>query len=664
MIKRFQWSTTWWVSIIFLLILILLAACNDDTGTNTAVTAECNPTTIHRPTLPEFVEGIDYLGPEVHGPVHSPSVDGDRVYVGLGDSFAVLDVSNAAEPRLMGSTPLYGRTPRSGYNNFIVQDNVAYFFQVNDEYKVDVSNPEAPVLVRCRSDVPWPEAVEAFEGLYYIYNSSQGGIRITERVSPLATEYEVATYTTNTPPELEWNQPSGQLVPLPSFAETDSMYVRNYTFDDRYLYLIDVLRIPGDYCCGALTILDLKNPSEPSHISTTQLPAELSPFSVKVAEDFLFINLSEPRGYNQNVYIYDISNKRNPELLTMVPGFTLPQVHDGYAYFPNKEAIDIWELDGRDGPVLVGRIDIPGITDYQAAYGQKQMAFVGDYIYFAAGPTLAIINNEEPANPYLTDQVDFQNRPRVQSVAGGNGRLAGIDNGPLANGLGVLSLDDEFDGSNWLSLPEQQVMYDDIAVDGDYVFALEYDGVSDTNVHLFDLEGTEVTTATIKIEAFEGRRIAAVYPYVYVLQPTFDKLELKVMDISDTDNPVEVWNIGLAASVYQDLAVWEDSLYLSSTTDNGAVLRFDISEPDRPELVDHLPFNLLSQITVGDGFLFGLNLTSQIEVIDLRSEEGAVLVGRYDIERPNAIDLYYGDEVLYLALGDRGVAAVRLELPD
>jgi hypothetical protein len=73
---------------------------------------------------------------------------------------------------------------------------------------------------------------------------------------------------------------------------------------------------------------------------------------------------------------------------------------------------------------------------------------------------------------------------------------------------------------------------------------------------------------------------------------------------------------------------------------------------------------LLSQITVGDGFLFGLNLTSQIEVIDLRSEEGAVLVGRYDIERPNAIDLYYGDEVLYLALGDRGVAAVRLELPN
>jgi hypothetical protein len=56
--------------------------------------------------------------------------------------------------------------------------------------------------------------------------------------------------------------------------------------------------------------------------------------------------------------------------------------------------------------------------------------------------------------------------------------------------------------------------------------------------------------------------------------------------------------------------------------------------------------------------LLGLNVTGQVELIDLRPSAAPVLLGRYDIERPFALDLAYHNNILYLALGPRGLAAL------
>jgi hypothetical protein len=384
-----------------LVLLFLTAACNDEPPPM-IVTAECNPTPVIASPLPEIVESVDYLGLEVYGPVHSLRVVGDKVYMGLGDAFAVMDASNAAEPSLLGTLPLAGQTNRMPISSFSIHDNLAYFTWGGTNFTVDVSNPNEPVEVNCTSAVPWPGAANAFGERYYISNSTLGGIRIEERplgAAPLA----VASYATYTAHELEWRQPPGQPVPLPALVGSEPMYVRQYTFDERYLYLLNVIRIPGDYCCGALTILDLQNPAEPRHISTTQLPVEYAPFYLKAAEEMLFITFHQPRGRNPRTILYDISNKRKPVELTAIPGFALPYIHNGYAYFPGDAKFDIWELWGKDGPKLVGRIELPGLT----TQGENRLAFVGEYIYYSAGSTLAILNNEDPANPYLNYALSF-----------------------------------------------------------------------------------------------------------------------------------------------------------------------------------------------------------------------------------------------------------------
>lgn len=384
------------------LLLLLIAACNDRPPPPT-VTAECNPVPVLSASLPEIVESVDYQGPELSGPVHSLHVVGDKVYLGLGDAFAVMDASNPAEPRLLGTLPLAGQRNQGPITNFSIHENLAYFAWGGRNFTVDVTRPTNPVEVNCTSAVPWPGATNAFRERYYISNSTLGGVRIEERPPLGATPLAVASYATHTAPELTWRQPPGQILPLPALTESEPMYVRRYTFDDRYLYLLNVIRVPGDYCCGALTILDLENPAEPRHISTTQLPVEYAPFNLKAAEEMLFITFHQPRGRNARTILYDISRKRRPVELVAIPGFALPYVHNGYAYFPGDGKFDIWLLRGEDGPKLVGRIAIPGLT----AQGEKRLAFVQGYIYYAADTTLAILDNEDPANPYLVDQMTY-----------------------------------------------------------------------------------------------------------------------------------------------------------------------------------------------------------------------------------------------------------------
>jgi hypothetical protein len=380
-------SFPWFVSLI---VLALLGGCGERPPPP-RVTAACNP--LPAPT-PEVA-----AGELPQDTVHSLHVAGERLYLATGGSFGIMDISNPAQPVLAGTVRLAGGGP-APIQNFSVQGELAYFSWGGQDFTIDVSNPARPLQVTCASAVPWPAASAAFGDRYFISNSLMGGIRIEERPHGRGP-VQVASFTVSTVPEIAWEQPRGQMLPLPSLTQVEPMYVRRYTFDERYLYLLNVIRIPGDYCCGRLTILDLRNPAEPRHISTTDLPAEYAPFGIKAAGSRLFITFYEPRGYNPKVIIYDISRKGRPAPLTTIPTFTMPAVHAGHAYFPADGALHIWDLEGEDGPVLIGRIHIPGVTDILLNQVENRMAFAGSIMYIAAGDRLAVLNNEQPGSPYL-----------------------------------------------------------------------------------------------------------------------------------------------------------------------------------------------------------------------------------------------------------------------
>jgi hypothetical protein len=113
---------------------------------------------------------------------------------------------------------------------------------------------------------------------------------------------------------------------------------------------------------------------------------------------------------------------------------------------------------------------------------------------------------------------------------------------------------------------------------------------------------------------------------------------------------------------YQDLVVWQDSLFLVSTVGSGDLWRFDISDRERPLLAERYAIADMQAVTAGDGFLFGLNVAGQVVVIDLRPPTGPTLNGRYDMGLGLVEDVAYENGILYLALGEKGGAAVKLRL--
>ncbi|MFZ0544121.1 MAG: hypothetical protein WAM60_01695, partial [Candidatus Promineifilaceae bacterium] len=68
--------------------------------------------------------------------------------------------------------------------------------------------------------------------------------------------------------------------------------------------------------------------------------------------------------------------------------------------------------------------------------------------------------------------------------------------------------------------------------------------------------------------------------------------------------------------------------------------------------------------TVGDGFLFGLPVRGSVSVIDLRPSTGPEMVGSYEFIHENILDIAYEQNILYAALDNHGIAALRLNLDD
>jgi hypothetical protein len=451
-----------------------------------------------------------------------------------------------------------------------------------------VSNPAEPVEVGCTSAVPWPGAESAFAGRYFISNSTRGGIIIEERpTGSLAGSVEVASYAVWTARRLEWRQPADRWIPLPALTEPEPMYVRNYTFDERYLYLANVLRVPGDYCCGRLTILDLENPAQPRHISTTPLPAEYAPLHLKVTENFLFISFYEARGYNPYMAMYDIRDKGKPVEVVSVPGLELPQVHNGYAYLPGRSGMDLWDLEEEDKPELVSVIDFPGISEATAFLGlNNSFVFVGDTIYLADRGTLAVLDNHDPTNPFLVSQMQFGHLPKVERLPVSGGRMGAITTVMLNGELRFLEGEAAQQMGEWKPLPEpgERRWYEDIAIAGDYLYSLDVHGASGirgSNVYIFDMSdpAEPAQAGHLFLENFRSQKMAAAFPYLYLLKSE-QSPALGIIDISDPANPFLTAELALEASYYQDLVVWEENLYIASTVGNGGPWRSSAADHD------------------------------------------------------------------------------------
>lgn len=657
-----------------LIILLLLAACNQPPPPPTAV-ARCNPVPIPPPALPAMVESITYQGPELYGPVHSLHVEGDRMYMGLGNNFAVMDVSNAAEPRLLGTVSL-PRSAFSGMDIYAVRDDLVYLgigspgLSGAAELVIDVTNPAEPVIVECNPAVPKPR-LNTFNGRYEIYSGGSGGITIHQQTTNGSKGQEIASFAIYPAPRIEWNQPPGQQIPLPSITRPKAMSASDFTFDDRYLYLISVEYIPGQYCCGRLTILDLENPADPDHISTTVFPSNTVLQSVKAVGDFLFVtNHGLPD--SAHTIVFDMTDKRKLVELGTIPTLYPFQVHNRYAYFPDwtKSEIAIWDLQDEDSPKLVGKINAPDSLGVFSRSLENNLAFVGDYIYLANGGTLEILDNQDPANPYFVNRVEYPLLPVPNQIAVSDSQVAAAIIRRGGREIQILEIEPGGQLGEWqpLSVVNMIEPIAEFTIHDGYIYTLDIaveEEIATTNLNVFDLAGPTQNSpaAALSLNNYATYLMAAAPPNLFLFDAR-NNPKIAVIDVSEPLNPSVAAEITLEPGDYSHLAVWKDDLYILSGYPDTKLLHFDISSPVHPQFTQFYELPPQLQIAAGDGYLFGIGVNHNVEVFELRPSDNPVLVEQIPIVQGNARDIIYENGTLYLAVGVRGLAAVQLNLDD
>jgi hypothetical protein len=299
----------------------------------------------------------------------------------------------------------------------------------------------------------------------------------------------------------------------------------------------------------------------------------------------------------------------------------------------------------------------------------NNLAFVGDMIYLANGGTLTVLDNGNPAVPFYVGQLDFPLLPGVEMLAAAGGKLAVDVARPAVKRVDVYEVDGAGQAVDWEAGPgsvEQGLLWNFGLVDGLlYVLQRATDETDEFNqLAVFEVNSAESEPlATLALPGFWGRGLAGEGDYLYLAE-TGENAALRIVDVADPASPRLAGELALEPADYSDLAVWGDHLYLASYAgEKRGLWHFDISERERPFLVDHYTdFHPMQAIAAGDGFLFGLNGFRQLVTLDLRPSAGPALVGVYDIELDWARDIAYSEGTLYVALDEGGVAVVKMDL--
>ncbi|MCX2743271.1 choice-of-anchor B family protein [Mangrovivirga sp. M17] len=255
----------------------------------------------------------------------SPSMEKEYILIGYydvenTDGIYIVDPTNVKQPEIVGTVPGVGGFDIKTYGNY------AYSVFGSDKYPgyvIDLKDPENP------------EIVNEFTGSHNIY-TTESGLLISN--TPGLKIYDIQTDPTS--PTLLWY---------------DSLQGGHETHvNGNFLY---------DFHGYAGTIIyDITDPSNPDSISTIINPDVTYHHSGWTNADQTILVLCDELAFQQDptgqdFYIYDISDKTNPILLSSIGDDTsiLHNVHivGDYAYFSYYTAgYKVYDISNPENPVI------------------------------------------------------------------------------------------------------------------------------------------------------------------------------------------------------------------------------------------------------------------------------------------------------------------------
>ncbi len=511
----------------------------------------------------ENVEYISSLG----GVSWAIDVQGSYAYLGEGRRLTIIDVSNPAEPAVIGKTPRLAAI----VTDVAVAGNYAYVAMGDEGLRIiNVADPAIPIELGVADTPGTARSVAKAGDFVYVADGDEGlrVINVTNPMFPVETGfYNTAgfaagvtvvgslAYLADSDDGLRIINVANPAAPSEVGFFVTSTNARDVAVHDHYAYVATQF---GFNIPGGLRIIDIADKTNPIAVGSYDIDGgaynlELASdrlYAIDSYEDIFILSIADPiapsetgmlhhdsgdlavvanilysADQNGGLLIVDVTTPANPTTLAFhdVPGASgLVTVTGNHAYVVDTRSLNVVAVGNPTTPHQVGSIDNQNYA--------VEMDLVGDYAYIVTG-ALRIVDISDPNNPVEIGSTDSFNGEAID-------------------------------------------------VFGDYAYVTEYD----EGLHIIDVSDPTAPTQ-VAFFATTGRindvAVSRLYAYVADWQDG-----LKVIDIADPVSPVEVGIFDPAGSVAQ-VTLAGHYAYASQCYLGVSIL--DVADPTMPTQVGFFP---------------------------------------------------------------------------
>lgn len=522
---------------------------------------------------------IERVGAYAYGPAGAVEADPLRnlVFVGSGGVVLIIDANDPTNPVMLSdSIRTYGWVQDIRYDTLNQR-----LFLACGEGGMEIWDIQDPVIPQLQSrkeilyfGVETPVGGVDFYQNFALAECNFGGVHsidVSDPTNPVQITFNAAMG--NPANSIHVSQEDGQL-----HATGASFYLRLGVEPDGSLsnqggreFLFGAGDVYGKHdvayvsYAGSMYILDLFDPA-------------FAPWSITNVNGISEMTVPGDTAYIVNgdgFYVYDVTSHTNPfQVGSLIDDFPTADlaVADGYAYITDSQGgLHIIDIGDGTSPAEVGFFDVPSAT--------WQCVVRGNYAYVAhSSDGMFVLDVSNPSKPKKIGEIGSSGETRDLAIQDTVAYLADVD-----GGLRTVSINDPQN-------PTQLGVYN----------------------------------------AINAWRVVVNGPYAYVIESIPNMpYWLRVIDVSDLANPVEVGSLQFPGSV-NDIVARNDTIYAAA--DDAGLRIIDASNPNNPVEIGNYPMQDLRDVFLRDQTIFLASLdhpNGGFVILDISDPTSPALVGQY-----------------------------------
>ncbi len=512
----------------------------------------------------EFVSAIG-------GPINAIALQGQYAYIGSGAYLTILDVSNPANPTMVGQighiVDEQSRTFPGIVEDIVVVNRYAYVVDGEGLRIIDVSDISRPYEVTFyKTEYFYPVSIALFGS--YAYVGGEGGWKILD-ISDFQNVTEIYPQSEFYGPPNAWD-----IVIKGSYAYvaagSDGLWIIDisdpYNLNQIGVYytagFANAVAVSGTYAyvtdqSGGVYVIDISNPRYPQEVGFYGPGYFTTTWDVVVSGDYVYI------ADDDGLRVIDVSNPRDPRevnIYTVPEGVSSVAVTGVYAYMGNRSVgLQVLNVSDLQNIQVIGTYNMP--------YASFVLDVYGDYVYVV--DFMENVHVIDVSNPYHPQGIGFYDPITVTTTV-------------------------------------------DVSVVGSYAYVADYSGI-----RIIDVSEIRYMREVSYYGAYQGISSIAISNYYAYLVSEYG--DLYIIDISDPANAYEVGAYYSNISNY-DVEVSSNYAYVASGS-NGLVI-INVSDPSNPyqEAVYDTPGIAVSVVVKGS-YAYVADELGGLRIIDISNPQ-------------------------------------------